>query len=562
MPKSSLTYPSEFPDVIAQVSATVATPARAPTSMSSVLSTSDVGPLLRIAENIGSMGHWRTDLNTGVITWSAHIYRIVDRSPADFTPDLHAVISICHPDDRAKIEQVVADAAAGHSDFEFDCRLGRPDGTWRAVVGSGQSERDAAGRVVALFGVLADVTEAFDALQAMQDQNEMLDLAAQLAQLGHWVWNQEEDRISFCSEEMARIHEMPAGTFMSQFTHPSFLAAVVAPEERDVYRAAIRNALVGAKSYRIEYKLKTHSGEVKNIREIGQPIFDVTGKLSRFIATVQDVTEAKRREQALDEAHRRLEQQAETLKRNEEELTRKTAELQRLNLQKDKLFSIVAHDLRSPFNSIIGFADLLVTNARDLSHGQTVSYAQIVRESAMGVHNLLDNLLAWASFQMRESALKLAPLDMSAVAAASIEPLAHMAENKGVTIANNVRDVMALGDEPLVQVVIRNLVCNGIKFSRQGGVVQLTAAQVGAGRDAMIRITVRDDGVGMSGTALGNLFELDRTVSAPGTRGEPGTGLGLYLCRDIVVRHGGGIDVDSTSGAGTAFHFTLPAALN
>ena len=520
----------------------------------------DTAHILRLAENVGSMGHWYSDLVTGQVTWSAELFSIFALDAATFTPTLRSVLALCHPDDRSRIEQTVEAAIAGAADFDFDCRILRPDGAWRSIVSTGQAERDAAGRVVALFGVITDVTEAFAAIRAVQDQNEMLDLAAQLAHLGHWVWSRDTDCISFCSEEMARLHDLAPGTFIRQFTHPSLLAAVVAPEYRDPYRAALMDALAHAKPYEVEYHLKTRAGVHKDIREIGQPIFDIDGKLARFIATAQDVTEAKRREDDLREARARVEEQAEALRRSEEDLRQKTAELQQMVRQKDKLFSIIAHDLRSPFNSIIGFADLLVTNARDLSHGQTVSYAQIVRESAIGVHNLLDNLLAWASFQIRDGALKLSPLEMAGVAAGSLEPLAHMGETKGVTIANGIGDVTAMGDEPLVRIVIRNLVSNGIKFSRAGGVVQLSAARVVENDVPMVRITIRDDGVGMSGAALATLFELDRTVSAPGTRGERGTGLGLYLCRDIITRHGGTISVDSTPDAGTVFHFTLPAA--
>ncbi|MSO72941.1 MAG: ATP-binding protein [Rhodospirillaceae bacterium] len=114
--------------------------------------------------------------------------------------------------------------------------------------------------------------------------------------------------------------------------------------------------------------------------------------------------------------------------------------------------------------------------------------------------------------------------------------------------------------------VVRNLVSNAIKFARSGGLVELTAGLVriepadGASPAPMVRVTVRDDGVGMSGAALANLFALDRTISTPGTRGEKAAGIGLYLCRDIVERHGGTLTVESTPGAGTSIHFTLPAA--
>ncbi len=381
---------------------------------------------------------------------------------------------------------------------------------------------------------------------AFPDCHEPHDQAAELARLGHWIWCADQDQLIVCSPELARIHELTPGTFLRQFTDPRLIAATVVAEDRERYRMAIAAAMSHARAYEIEYAIKTRSGTLKEIREVGRPISGPDGKSTRFIAAVQDITELRRESEA--------------------ELRRQIADLHKLNHQKDKLFSIIGHDLRSPFTSIIGFSDLLVTNARDLSHGQTVSYAQIVREAAIGVHDLLDNLLAWASFQIRDSAIKLAPLDMAGVVAASIEPLTHMAETKGITIANGIGDVMALGDEPLLHVVMRNLVCNGIKFARSGGVVELTANRVevvkadGTAPVPMVRITVRDDGVGMSAAALSNLFDLERTVSVPGTRGETGTGMGLYLSRDIIARHGGTVTVESTAEGGTSFHFTLPAA--
>ena len=631
--------------------------------------------LAHAAENAGYMGHWHVDLLTHVVTWSPETYRIFGVTPDAFAPNWQSIVNLTHAEDRALFEKKFREVIeTGRTPYEFDFRVTRPDGAHRNVISSGQTEVDNLGRAVALFGVITDVTEAFDTIRSIQDQNEMLDLAAQLAQLGHRVWSRDADRLRFCSEEMPHLHEMRPDAFLRRFTHPNLLAAAV--------------ALAGARPYEIEYCLQTSSVALRNIHEIGQPILDRDGKLTRFIATVQDVTISKRRENALEKAQSELVRHAEELRKSEaklreiiegslqgsivirgfkpvlanqafarimgvkspqelldlddirtpmrpdrakyvtdlwqdvmetgqaiaprlvqgcafdgraiwtestarridwegepallinvidvtdrlcaeEELKKKTRELESINFQKDKLFSIIAHDLRNPFNSIIGFADRLVTNARNLSHGKTVSYAQIVREAATGVHNLLDNLLAWASFQMRDSSLNFSTLDLAAVAAASLEPLTYMAEAKRVTIANGIGPDSVNGDEALVRILIRNLVSNTIKFLRNGGVIQLTASRLPHGQgcavDAaiqvpMIRVTVRDDGIGMSATAISTLFTLERTVSTPGTRGEKGPGLGLYLCRDIVARHSGVITVESSPSTGTAFHFTLPAA--
>lgn len=485
-----------------------------------------------------SLGHWHWDVASDVLTWSEQVYLIHGQDPHSFTPNTKAGAEAVHPDDRESVETVMRTAMENGRSFEFDCRLIRPDGDVRSVICRGQPEYADDGKIVGVFGVITDVTEAFAAIRSIQDQNEMLDLAAELAHLGHWVWNKESDRLAYCSEHLARIYDLAPAMFLSRFPRPDKIAPIIVDEDRQRYVDTVNQALTAGEPYRTDYRIKTARGAIKYLREIGQPIFDYDDKLVRYIATVQDVTEATLREQELEEAKRGLEA---------------------LNLQKDKLFSIIAHDLRSPFNSVIGFADLLAAKAHELSPGKVASYAQIVREAASGVHDLLDNLLAWASYQIRDDALKLAPVNLQSAAAVALEPLIHMAEAKQITIANGILGMSAMGDEPLLRIVLRNLVSNGIKFSRSGGIVQVTAARQPED-PGMVRVTVRDNGVGISSACGESLFDLGRGMSSPGTRGEKGTGLGLYLCRDIIVRHGGRIWADDACVNGAAFHFTLPGA--
>jgi len=497
----------------------------------------DDARLWGLAEDAASLGHWHFDVASDKLTLSEQVFRICGRDPTKFKSTPQELRGFVHPDDLEKVVATLRAAVDAGRSFEFDYRLTRPDGEIRSVICRGQPEYGEDGKLVGLFGVITDVTEAFAAIRSIQDQNEMLDLAAELAHLGHWVWNKESDRLAYCSEHLARIYDLAPATFLSRFPRPDKIAPMLVEEDRQRYIDVVNHALANGEPYRTDYRVTAPRNTVKYLREIGQPIFDYDEKLVRYIATVQDVTEATLREHELEEAKRGLEA---------------------LNLQKDKLFSIIAHDLRSPFNSVIGFADLLASKSHELSPGKVASYAQIVREAASGVHDLLDNLLAWASYQIRDDALKLAPVNLQNAAAAALEPLMHMAEAKRVTIVNGISGIDVMGDEPLLRIVFRNLVSNGIKFSRTGGMVQVTAepAPEVAG---MVRITVRDNGVGISGASPGNLFELGRGMSATGTRGEKGTGLGLYLCRDIVARHGGGIWADEACSDGAAFHFTLPA---
>jgi PAS domain S-box-containing protein len=633
--------------------------------------------LLNAAESMSSMGHWHVDLTTNDVTWSDALCAIFGVNPGSFVPSMDSVLAYCNEEDRAHVSQIISDASEARIGFEVDYRITRPDGQVRTIICKGQPEFDDSDQMVAMFGVGTDVTEAFDAIRSIQDQNEMLDLAAQLAHLGHWVWGRSENRISYCSDELASIHDMNPEEFAEQFAQPDALVESVVVGNKQRYGAVVENALAKGEAYEIEYRIQTHAGQLKDICEIGQPIFDQSGRLVRFIATVQDVTESKQRENDLNNAKCVLEAVAAALKGSEgklsdvieasiqgivvlrdfrpvfanqayadmlgaqgpddilragdmreyiqadgldcaakfwrdvmeappgtksrrtasmptfdgrtiwtdtvgrriewdgepaflmividvterylaeEELKNKTLELEELNQQKDKLFSIIAHDLKDPFNSIIGFSDLLARKAKELPSDKVADYAQLVRESAADVHELLDNLLAWAALQMRSAELNMVSLSINDLSNASVAPLFHMAQEKGVLVDSQTKDLKASGDESLVRIVLRNLVSNGIKFSHDGGVVKIRAEAIDSS-PPMVRVSVFDDGVGMSEDTLKGLFDLNGAASKVGTAGESGTGLGLYLCSDIVARHGGSITVDSELGRGTSVHFTLP----
>ena len=498
--------------------------------------------LLALAESVGRMGHWRWDILSDKLAWSDQMFAILDPDSASFPLTFAAAFDICHPEDRAGVQMILDDAIARRAAFEFDCRIQRDDGL-RTVICKGQPEVDANGAVTALFGVLADVTDAFAAIRAIDDQKEMLGLAAHLAHLGHWIWSEDEQRLALCSAEFARVRGLSPAE-VARYVHPSQLAAAVGPRDRARYLDTVTAAIAAPRAYEIEYQLECAGGAVKDIREIGQPIVDSHGKLRRFIAAVQDISEAKRREKDLERA--------------EEALQRRTAELQESNRQKDMLFSVIAHDLRNPFNTVMGFAEVLASSAKAMPAEKIAGYAEIVRDSAGDVQGLLDNLLAWAAMKIRDTGAKIAPFDLSAVAARSIASLERSASGKGVSIANMITETRIMGDADLICIVLRNLVSNGIKFSRPGGTIRLSAEP--AGTDGFVKVTVVDEDVGISRADKNDLFAPSCATSEPGTSGEKGTGLGLYLCRDIIDRHGGTISVASAPGRGTTVCFTLPAA--
>ena len=489
------------------------------------------------------MGHWAWDIGSGAIALSGEAANIFGIAPASETSSealaetLETWLALFHPEDREYVRRQFDQSVRLYRGFECEARVESQERGIRTLILKGQPEFDGTRRPIAVYGVVSDVTEAFLAVRGLHDRTEMLGLAAAMARLGHAVWSTTGP--SYCSEEMARLYGLTPDEFVARYATPDQRAATVAPGDYDRYRDTVAGGYRRGVAYDLQYAMTGADGTAREIREIGRPILE-DGKYARFVVAAQDVSE-----------------QAGASR----DLVRKTAELEELNRQKDRLFSIIAHDLRSPFNSVMGYADLLAAKSRELSPGKVATYALMVRESAACVHGLIENLLAWGAYQLRDGSFKSQPFDLGEAASEGLAPLLHMAEAKGVTIVNGIGRMRGVGDEALIRIVFRNLVSNAIKFSRQGGMVRITAQTLAPVSDRpMMRITVRDDGVGIPAAASGALFELENTFSSPGTRGEKGTGLGLYLCRDIVTRHGGVISVESAPGAGAAFWFTLPAS--
>lgn len=242
------------------------------------------------------------------------------------------------------------------------------------------------------------------------------------------------------------------------------------------------------------------------------------------------------------------------------EATRKAAEekslaLDLLNRQKTLLFSIIAHDLRNPFQAILGLSDGLSQAVASRRSEAIERRAQGVRDAAGQVYDLMESLFAWADLQMNTVAVPLTDVDLRAVAEDTIRVVRDAALAKAITLAQACEGVSVRAHRDMLATVLRNLVTNAVKFTAPGGEVAIAAASHGGG----VEISVTDTGIGMPPDRLADLFRLDRRVTSKGTAGERGSGLGLLICRDLVQQLGGELTVRSVLGQGTTFGFTLAA---
>ncbi len=236
--------------------------------------------------------------------------------------------------------------------------------------------------------------------------------------------------------------------------------------------------------------------------------------------------------------------------------------LREINASKDKFFSIIAHDLKSPFNAILGFADLLLSDMENAAKEQFENYISIIRKSASKGLTLLDNLLKWSMSQTNKIKFKKLPFDLSELLYENIDFVGEKAAIKGIEIdciCENKIEVDA--DKNMIDTVLRNLLSNAVKFTRANGKVVVTVKIVEKNKNtepAKVHVTVADNGIGIEEKDLKKLFRLDSQFSTQGTAFEQGTGLGLILCNEFINKHEGEIWVDSVVGQGSQFHFTLP----
>jgi len=242
-------------------------------------------------------------------------------------------------------------------------------------------------------------------------------------------------------------------------------------------------------------------------------------------------------------------------KMTEEEIKLKNELLQTINAEKDKFFSIIAHDLRGPLSAFVAATQIITEEIQTMSFEEIKDIAESMKTSATNIYSLLENLLEWS--RLRRGGMDFIPvkLNLKKNIALSTNVLSEAARKKGIEIELSVPDELeVIADSHMFEAVMRNLVSNAIKFTSSGGKVNVEAVYKD---DHSIEIKIRDSGIGMAPELLTRLFQINEKTSRPGTEGEPSTGLGLLLCKEFIEKHGGNIWVESEVGKGSTFSFTL-----
>lgn len=230
-------------------------------------------------------------------------------------------------------------------------------------------------------------------------------------------------------------------------------------------------------------------------------------------------------------------------------------ELKTSNATKDKLFSIIAHDLRNPFNVIFAYTDLLKESYNDFNEDEKTQFINEIEKSSKSAYQLLENLLLWAMSQQGKIKIEKKDTNLKQLIVDAISPYLYSAKKKEITFVNSVSDNITVSvDKQTIKTVIANLFSNAIKFTFNKGHITISAAII----HKYVEIKISDNGVGISHEVLPKIFRIDESHSTFGTNNEKGTGLGLSLCKEFVEKNDGKIWVESEEGKGSQFYFIIP----
>ncbi len=441
-------------------------------------------------------------------------------------------LDLIHPDDRELTLNNFKKRLNGEAlEAKYEIRILNCDNTIRWVELHG-IKIDWQGKPATL-NFLKDITEAKATETALKESEAKFRHMAEYS--SDVIWHVDSNLIcnyiSLADEKMrGYTQEEVLGVHLFSILKPGTYDHLIAnlqkrlADEKDGIKTAI------APSYELEEKCK--DGSWVWVESTATPHHDENGKFIGLNGVTRDISKRKK---------------------VEAEVELKTKQLIAANADKDRFVTILAHDLRSPFQSLLGLLGILNENIESYTTKEIAEFIRTLYESANNTNNFLEDLLKWA--QSQKMPFQSCEIPFKDIWSDVIMAIEGSANNKGISISNDIPlDLELYADANMLKAVLRNLISNAIKFTHLGGSIKLSCFETEEG----INISVTDTGVGMSQNFSSKLFDNTNNYTKKGTLNETGSGFGLVLCNEFLKKHNGRIWVESEEGKGSSFHFTLP----
>ncbi|MCF8357059.1 MAG: PAS domain-containing protein [Melioribacteraceae bacterium] len=332
-----------------------------------------------------------------------------------------------------------------------------------------------------------------------------------------------------CNKQFELFMQSSGSQIIGKTTEEIFPAELVALEVERDKRIVENNEIL---NYETEYR--DQLGEQKNIIVSKSIYNNLDGTVAGILGVIYDITEKRRAERALVESEKRLRD---------------------ANATKDKFFSIISHDLKNPFTSLLGFSNILITDFESLENDEVKSFLNEIENAAKFAYSLLENILVWSRSQMGKMPFNPTRLDIQPMVNDVILRNSEKLDKKKIKVENGIKPkTVILSDRDMTVSVFQNLISNAIKFNKEEGTIKIKTKE----KPGFLEFSIEDSGIGISKEDLNKLFRIDVHYTEIGNSKERGTGLGLIICKEFVEKHGGKLSIESKESEWTRVTFSFP----
>ena len=487
--------------------------------------------LLKNAEQMSGVGHWRYDLRAGLITWSDEVFRIHGKPVTEAVPSFEAIQQLYHEDDRARFAELVARAIETGEGYEFQLRIRRLDGSIRQTIAKAECTLDHLGKTIAIFGVFQDVTEQHEAAASLAASERHYRLLADNVSDVIAVYG-VDGIFRYISPSVSNLLDYAPEELVGRTT----FSIIHADDHERVMREFGHAARVGAE-VTIEYRALTKGGSVKWLEAKPRFLRCDAGTIVEISDSVRDVTARRCREVALQQARH---------------------EADTANKAKATFLANMSHEIRTPMNGVLGFAELLLTG--DLAEEQR-QHVKLIAESGRAMMRLLNDILDISKIEAGQLQMAAEPFDLRHILRSAVKLMEPVASAKGIDVSVKIDPLLPCcidGDQLRLRQIVLNLVGNATKFTDKGWIELHAAVQTEADGESLLRIDVRDSGIGIAPDQIDLIFQDFTQADGTIARRFGGTGLGLPISVELARLMGGTISVESALGKGTTFTVLLP----